>query len=129
MNFCEGLIIHKKSISISPNNKPWVSKSVKNATNKRNISFYSGDMDTYKELQKQVRKELKLAKWRYKDKVEYLFSTGSSCPAWEGVKSLLGMQPKNCNISLNDKTDYDLANELNLSMILAMNCLCLGVPL
>ena len=114
VKFCEELCIHKKSISIFPNNKPWVSKSVKNAINKRNISFNTGDMDTYKELQKQVRKEIKLAKQQYKDRVENLFSTGSVRPAWEGEKSLLGTQPHKNNISLDEKSDYDLANELNI---------------
>ena len=114
VKFCEELCIHKKSISIFPNNKPWVSKSVKNTINKRNISFNIGDMDTYKELQKQVRKEIKLAKQQYKDRVENLFSTGSARPAWEGVKSLLGTQPHKSNISLNVMSDHDLANELNI---------------
>ena len=93
VKLCDGLCIHKKSISIFPYNKPWVSKSVKNVINKRNISFNTGVMGTYKELQKQVRKEIKLAKQQYKDRVENLFSTGSARPAWEGVKSLFGTQP------------------------------------
>ena len=46
--------------------------------------------------------------------MENLFSNGSSRPAWEGVKSLLGIQPHKCIISLNEKSDHDLANELNI---------------
>ena len=109
VKFCEGLCIHQNSISVFPNNKPWVLKSVKNAINKRNTSFNTGDMDTYKELQKQVRKEIKLAKQQYKDRVENLFSTGSAqCPAWEGVKSLLGTQPHKNNISVSLVTTWQM---------------------
>lgn len=46
--------------------------------------------------------------------MENLFSTGCSRSAWEGVKSLLGLQTQKCTISLNKKSDHDLANELNI---------------
>ena len=67
INFCEDLIIPRKLISIFPNNKPWVSKSVKNIINLRNISFNKGDITRSRELQKEVKRELKLAKIRYKN--------------------------------------------------------------
>lgn len=86
VRFCEDSIIRKRSISIFPNNKPWVSKSVKY------ICYNKGDVEKCKKLQKQVRKELKLAKRRYKDKVENMLSTASSRPEWEAVKAMLGMQ-------------------------------------
>jgi len=38
-------------------------------------------MTQYRVLQKQVKKELKLAKLNYKDKVENMLSTGNSRPA------------------------------------------------
>jgi len=86
IRFCENEIIPKKAISIFPNNKPWVSKSVKNIINQRNSSFRQGDAIIYNNLQKQFMRELKLAKLKYNDKVETLLSTGKSHPAWDGVK-------------------------------------------
>lgn len=65
ISFGENEIIPKKAISIFPNNKPWVSKSVKNIINQRNISFRQGDAMAYNDLQKQVKRELKLAKLKY----------------------------------------------------------------
>lgn len=64
-------------------------------------------------LQKQLKKELKLAKCRYKDKFESMLGAGSSCPAWEGVKSIMGMQSKKSHVSLNRRSDLVLSNELN----------------
>lgn len=99
-------MIPKKLISIFPNNKPSVSKSVKTTSIQRNITFNQGDDIHYRELQMQAKKELKLAKLTYKDKVQSLLSTGNSRPAWVGVKS------KKCPISLAGKTDSELANDI-----------------
>ena len=44
-----------------------MSKSVKNIINLRNISFNKGDITRSRELQKEVKRELKLAKIRYKN--------------------------------------------------------------
>lgn len=61
-----------------------------------------------------MRKDLKAAKFSYKDKVEKLLSSGNSRPAWEGVKSMMGMPLKKGVISQKDKSDLELANELNI---------------
>ncbi len=71
-------------------------------------------MTQNKVLQKQVKKELKLAWLSYKKKVEYMFSTGNSRSAWEGLKSMMGMHSKKCYISLDGKLDFDLANDFNV---------------
>ncbi len=71
MLFREDLVIPKKGIRINPNNKPWV-QICKNTIIQRNICFNQDDVTQYKVLQKQVKKELKLARLNYKDKVEYI---------------------------------------------------------
>ncbi len=45
--------------------------------------------------------------------MEDLLWSNYSCPAWEGVKSMMGMQNKRGTISLDDKSDLDISNELN----------------
>ncbi len=113
INFCEDMIIPKKPINIFSNNKPWLTKSLKNIINLRNISFIQGDETRNRELQKQVKREIKAAKVSYKDKVQTLLKSGNSRPAWEGVKSIMGMNSKKSPISLNGKSDSELANDLN----------------
>ncbi len=110
----QDLKIPRKQISIFPNNKPWVSKSLKNIINQRNIAFNQGNITRSRELQKQVRREIKLAKVSYKHKVQSLLSTGNSRPAREGVKFIMGMHSKKSSISFAGKSDYELVNDLNI---------------
>lgn len=106
------MIIPKKCIHIFPNNKPWLSISLKNIINLRNITFIKGDVTCSRELQKQVKRELKIAIVSYKEKVQSLKS-GNSWLAWEGVQSIIGMYSKKRSISLSGKWDCELANDLN----------------
>ena len=39
ITFCEDMIIPKKTVKIYPNNKPWVSKSLKKLSTKRRLLF------------------------------------------------------------------------------------------
>lgn len=91
-----------------------MSKSVKSLINQRNISFNKGDITRSKELQKQVKRELKLAKVTYKNKVQTLLTSGSSRPAWEDVKSIMGMQSTKNPISLAGMSNSQLAGGLNI---------------
>lgn len=75
--FCEDLVIPRKTIFIYANNKLWVSKSVRTTIIQRIYSFNEGNGALFRESQKQVKKELKLAKHNYKDKVVYMLSTGN----------------------------------------------------
>ncbi|KAG7489287.1 hypothetical protein JOB18_008764 [Solea senegalensis] len=52
ITFCEEMIIPRKTITLYPNNKPWVSKSLKNSINKKKIAYYQGDISEQKEAQK-----------------------------------------------------------------------------
>lgn len=56
-------------------------------------------MTQYRELQKQVKRDLRLAKLKYKDKVECMLNTCNSHHAWQGVKSMMGVKPKKNEIS------------------------------
>ena len=44
IRFCEDNIVSKKSIKIFPNNKPWVTKRIKNTLNEKKIAFQSGSL-------------------------------------------------------------------------------------
>ncbi len=76
--FCEEMIIPRKMITIYPNNKPWVSKSLKNILNQKKLAFYRGDIHQQKEAQRLVKKEIKLAKMKFKGKVEDELRSGNS---------------------------------------------------
>lgn len=66
-----------------------------------NINFIQGDVSRCTALQKQVKRELKIAKVSYKW-------------VWVGVKSIMGMNKEKCPISFSGKSISELANELNI---------------
>ena len=43
ITFCEDIVIPKKYVKVYPNNKPWVTKSLKNALNRKQKAFLKGD--------------------------------------------------------------------------------------
>lgn len=58
ISFCLDLIVPQKTIKIFPNNKPWMTKSVKSVLNEKKIAFQSGNTVTYKTVQKKLQKEI-----------------------------------------------------------------------
>ncbi len=86
---------------------------VKSAINQWNTSFNQGNVTQYRELQKQVKRKLKLTKHNYKNKIEGKLSYGNSRPVWEGVKSMMGLQINKRPISFKGKTDVKLSKDLN----------------
>ena len=70
---CEDNIVSKKSIKNFPNNKPWVTKRIKNTLNEKKFAFQSGSLVDRKIVQAKLRKELKEGKRKYKTKIENLF--------------------------------------------------------
>ena len=66
IRFCEDNIVSKKSIKIFPNNKPWVTKRIKNTLNekfmRKKIAFQSGSLVDRKIVQAKLIKELKEGK-------------------------------------------------------------------
>ena len=64
------MIIPQKDVKIFPNNKPWISKSLKHTINEKKIAFQSGNRVERKRVQKKLREEIRKAKSEYKDNVE-----------------------------------------------------------
>lgn len=84
MTFCEEKCIPHKLCTVFPNNKPWINKTVKSVLNQKDISYYQGDAT-------QRGQEAKL---KCKNKVGKELCKGNSCFAWEGIKSMMGMEMK-----------------------------------
>ena len=115
ITFCVDSVIPSKDVIIYPNNKPWVSKALKALFHKRKLAFQRGDMDTVKEVRKEVRAELEKAKLRYKEKVEAELSSNNTKSAWNGMKTMTGQQVKGSKPICLDgfKSDRELADGLN----------------
>lgn len=80
-------IVPSKTMTIFPNNKPWLKKYLK----KRALS---GDRNQVREIQKRLNAKISSAKKEYKDKIEYNCKTNNLKVAWQGLKQLCGYQTK-----------------------------------
>ena len=112
--FCENMLIPQKTVKIYPNNKPWISKSLKATINQKKKAFQGGDKVERKAVQKKLRGEIRSAKLAYKEKVESKFQSGNMRDAWQGLKTLSGQNKPNSNhCSLTETEKVKFANDLN----------------
>lgn len=109
IHFCEDMIIPKKVIKIYPNNKPWITKSLKCKILEKNKLFSEKKYAEGKTLQREIKKHIKDEKLRYKDKVEGKLCSGNVRDAWRGLKTLSGngaVLEKEDGMTDNERIDF-----------------------
>lgn len=99
--YCE--IIQAVKIKVFPNQKTWVDGTVRAALTARtaayNTGIISGDMTEYKVAAYGLRKIVKDAKRRYKDKVEADFIMGDPAQVWKGLRIMTDFKNKPSSVS------------------------------
>lgn len=88
VSFCVDSIIPAKTVTIFPNNKPWITKELKEILNKKKMIFFTGSESEKKEVNKEVKRAMKAAKLKYKNKVEDKIHTGKPPLSMAGPKNL-----------------------------------------
>ena len=83
-------MISTKTVKVFPNNKTWISKSIKSTLNEKKIAFQTGDRAERKRVQAKLMRELREGKKEYKAKIEKHFQMGNMADAWDGLKTLTG---------------------------------------
>lgn len=94
INYCVESLIPSKQIKIFPNNKPWVTREVKAAINKKK-AFYSGDKERIKDAQRELKVIIRQGKQKYKERVEGNMSCTNTRGLWNGMKSITGYGTSN----------------------------------
>ncbi|XP_071959468.1 uncharacterized protein [Antedon mediterranea] len=97
------LVIPKKEVVVFANNKPWVTKELKDILNKKKRIFYQGTTHDNKQINKEVKVAVRKAKDMYKRKIENKFSSGCIRSAWQGIKHM-------ASINTADKTQRNKIN-------------------
>ncbi len=96
------------------NQKPWVNRSIRDAINHRtaayNAGLLSGNMSEYKALCYALRRAVRAAKRRYRERIESHFQLNDSRRMWQGLKTICS---SGNNSSAEVRTDLLLAVELN----------------
>ncbi len=97
-----------------PNQKPWVDRTIRDAVNKRtaayNEAILSGKMGGYKASCYALRRAVRAAKLRYKERIESHFQLNDSRRMWQGLRTICAFGNKS---SAEVRADPLLADELN----------------
>ncbi len=96
------------------NQKPWVDRSICDAVNHRtaayNAGLLSGNMSEYKTSCYALRRAVRAAKLRYRERIESHFQLNDSRCMWQGLKTICS---SGNNSSAEVRADPLLAEELN----------------
>lgn len=109
INFNIDMIIPQKEIKQFPNNKPWISSTLRKLIIDKHSS-YSNDAPDYKDKQKEVNDAILCAKLDYKDKVEAMFKGNKMKEAWKGLKVLTGQEKSSKECALLNEGAADRLN-------------------
>lgn len=116
ISFCVDNIIPSKTVTIYPNNKPWITKELKEILNKKKRIFFTGSALEKKEVNREVKRAIKTAKLQYKNKVEEKFITGDLRSAWQGLKTMASVNTASSplrTIQVECSTPSSLPDDLN----------------
>ena len=111
INFCVSSIVPVKTIKIFSNNKPWVSKDIKDILNRKKIAFNNKNKEEKKVIQKELKCAIKKGKGDYKKKIEKHFKDNDMKRVWDGMNIMSRRKNKSENNTVPLTHDY--ANDLN----------------
>ena len=102
----------------SQSSQPWVTKELKSVINKKKRTFYNGDPWEKKAVSKEVKKEIRKAKMKYREEVEERYSEGDLRAAWRGIKSMASINQYSSEsrqpITVKGVDVPDLSNVFNM---------------
>ena len=106
--------VPSKEVTCYPNNKPWLTKALKQKLIAKRQYIYRKDRLQLKLLQKDLDKEIQQCKQNYKRKLEANFSEGNSRQAWKGLLAITGYKTKPRSFSNTSSADAkELCDNLN----------------
>jgi hypothetical protein len=113
VQFCVNNAIPTKKVKVFPNNKPWITKEVKSVINKKKQIFGQRDKCKLKEVQKELKRVIRLERTKYKERIEQNFTENNIKRVWEGMRLMSGYSNGSKRFSQLPQTSSDYANELN----------------
>ena len=111
INFCEDMIIPKKEVKFYPNNKPWVTKGLKETINKKKSALAKKDKLALKTVGNELKIQIRSSKDQFKHKLEAKFKSTNTKEAWQGLRQITGFGVK--ARKNNGLSTESAANELN----------------
>lgn len=110
--FCLDSVIPTKTVRVYTNNKPWLTKELKQILVHKKYAFMQGNKIEMKSLSKQFQSKVKTGKAAYKEKMEERFCNGNAREAWKGLNVMMGRKQRKSEIHHVDSLAF--ANEINI---------------
>lgn len=85
IDFCVECTIPQKTVKMFPNNKPWITKTIKDIINRKKFAFLKNDKGEYRSVQKELKEGIRKEKEQYQNKIESHF-THNNMRVWSGMK-------------------------------------------
>ena len=95
---------------------PYLYINLKNILNKKKRIFFTGSEAEKKEVNREVKQAIMIAKLKYKNKVEQTFAKGNLCTAWQGHKNMAEVNTISTShkpIQVAGSSFTSLSNDLN----------------
>ncbi|XP_063072731.1 uncharacterized protein LOC134463464 [Engraulis encrasicolus] len=108
INFCMDIVVPTKTIRCYPNNKPWVTRDVKQLLNRKKKLFKENNLTELRSVQRELKSRMKEAKVAYGKKVEMKMKDNAK-EAWQGIKKITGCGKKRGMA----EGDLSMCNDLN----------------
>ena len=94
-----------------PNNKPYITKEIKDCIHRKKLAFARKDRQEVKWVQKEFNTKLREEKRYYKDKTEKHFNCMNNKTLWDTMKSAINM---NCTMKpMHTTNEQAFADEIN----------------
>ena len=108
ISFCTDAVLPTKTITVFPNEKPWVDSTVMALLKARD-----GDGLACSRARKELKKKkgIQLAKFRYKRRIEEHFNDNNLRNMWKGIRTMTDYKSSNQQVS-RDPTLPDIVNLL-----------------
>src|SRR4029434_10161432 len=85
INFCVTNFT-RRTVRVFPNQKPWMCREVRTLLKARDAAYRSGDAPAYSVARAALRRGIKSAKAKHRQRVEQLFHTHANPrQVWEGI--------------------------------------------
>ena len=102
------------TVKIFSNNKPYISKDTKTTLNKKKYAFKNNlDKEAKREIQKEIERDIRIGKQKYKEKVQQHFTENNMKKVWDGMSLMAGYKGKGGGGTQIGDCSEQYANDLN----------------
>ena len=109
--FCIDSVIPQKIVKRYPNNKPYITKDIKDCINRKRAAFKSGDKAGVRAAQKELNALIKAARQQHRERAEQNLSEANTKKLWDSIRQMTNMDTKKKPIFAQNEVAR--ANELN----------------